>query len=119
MKNDYKRKCDWVIYNSELDRLGCSGCHTTHEAAQFSAYQLGLEAKVRVCIGLEGRIMICEHYSFSGLCILRGLREFQNSELFCQENHIWDISGKFLPCLGQNTGARVGYHAGNTVTIDR
>jgi len=96
LQDDYDRN-----YNlATLDR-GCSGCRITHEVGNFSAKQLSLSHKTRICKGLEASFQLCEHFSFSGQCLLRGLREIKNADLFCEYcDHDDDIYGKWIVGVG-------------------
>jgi hypothetical protein len=106
---DYDWRCDLKSLN--FHQFGCSGCRTTHDIGNFSAEQLTLSPKFRVCKGLEASFQLCTHLSFSGLCLLRGLREMKNVELFCLRGHVWDIHGKYsLAVGGLQSGPRVGFH---------
>jgi len=120
LQDDYNRKCNLAPLNSIFDRFGCSGCRTIHGMENFSAKQLSLLPNTRICKGLEGTFRLCSHLSFSGECLLRGLRQLQNAELFCQVRHREDIHGKDMTCVrGRQSGPRVGFHGGHTITMDR
>jgi hypothetical protein len=43
------------------DYLYCSGCHTEHPVCLFSKTQRSRCCRIRVCIGREGFIRVCEH----------------------------------------------------------
>jgi hypothetical protein len=119
LQDEYNQKCDLFLLNSTLDHLSCSGCRTTHEIQNFSAKQLSLSPKVRICKGLEASFPLCEHLSFSGQCLLRGLREMQNSELYCELGHHHDIYGNHMGGIGLEETPHFGFHDGHIITIDR
>ena len=120
LQDDCDQRCDLESPNSILHRFGCSGCRTTHNIKNFSAKQLTLSPKIRICKGLEASFQLCVHLSFSGLCLLQGLREMKNTELFCQAGHVWDIHSKYsLAVGGRQSGPHVGFHGGHTITIDQ
>lgn len=41
----------------------CSGCQTKHPAVYFSTQQRSLSDDVRICIGREGHMRICDHFT--------------------------------------------------------
>jgi hypothetical protein len=114
LQDDYDQKCNLPLLNSTLDRLGCSGCRTTHEIENFSAKQLSLPPKARICKGLEASFPLCEHLSFSGQCLLRGVRE-----LYCELGHHHDIHGNYMRGIGLQETPHFGFHGGHIITIDR
>jgi hypothetical protein len=80
---------------------------------------LSLPPKTRICKGLETSFRLCRHLSFSGQCLLKGLREMNKTELFCQAEHCRDIQGRLMVCMGgRESGPRVGFH-GHVITMDR
>jgi hypothetical protein len=120
LQGDYDWWCGLESPNSALHQFGCSGCRTTHDIGKFSAKQLTLSPKLRICKGLEASLQLCDHHSFSGLCLLRGLREMKNAELFCQAEHCWDVHGQHsVANAGRRSGPHLGFHGGHTITIDQ
>jgi hypothetical protein len=114
LQNDYNKKCNLLM------GFGCSGCRTTHEKEHFSIRQLSLPANERICHGLEASFRLCDNLTFSGECLLRGLRQLQNAEIYCQVGHRNDIYGNYMACFGVPTsGPRVGFHGGHTITMDQ
>jgi len=91
--------------------------HNTHHRKLFSR-ESSLSPKTRICKGLEASFQLCNHLSFSGQCLLRGLREMKNVELFCQADHSRDINGWSMLGFGRQSGPHVGFHEGHTITID-
>lgn len=72
LKHMYCQKC-LAIRNSawrgartpELRFVHCSGCGSDHHARLFSAAQLRAKPSERICIGREGKLSLCEHFSLS------------------------------------------------------
>ncbi|KAF2668129.1 hypothetical protein BT63DRAFT_268711 [Microthyrium microscopicum] len=120
LQEEYTRMCDASPIESSLNRLGCSGCLTIHPKESFSSKQLAIRSQSRVCTGLEGSFQICQHFSFSGECVFRALREMKNAELFCQSHHPSNVGGKRLEFRAESRSyPRIGYHGGHTITVDR
>ena len=119
LQDDYYRNCDLAPPNSKLDRLGCSGCRTTHEVENFSENQLSLSPKIRICKGLEASFRLCNHCSFSGQCILRELHEIKNAELFCGKcGKETGIYGNYVSGVGGiMSTTRLGFHR-HIITMD-
>ena len=113
LQNDYNKNCNL------LTGFGCSGCRTTHEKEHFSARQLSLPANERICNGLEASFRLCHNLTFSGECLLRGLRQLQNAEIYCHVGHCHDVYGNYMACFGHcSSRSRVGFHEGHTITMD-
>ncbi|KAK1835462.1 hypothetical protein QBC39DRAFT_299128 [Podospora conica] len=60
-----QRRADWPARVAHITkrRLFCSECSTTHPASCFSATQR--RAPVRVCIGRQGHVRLCQHVALS------------------------------------------------------
>jgi hypothetical protein len=110
---------DSTISNCKLNNLGCTGCRTTHGIEYFSTNQLDSSSKARICKGLEGSIKLCEHYSFHGFCLLRGLRELQDAELRCNRDHICRVEDQGEDVRMRFSAAVLRFRLGHTITIDR
>ena len=52
--------------------MHCSGCNRDHSATLFSAEQRRIDRSRRVCIGLEGRVRLCQHKSILVKDIIKG-----------------------------------------------
>jgi hypothetical protein len=114
LQDDYNKNCNL------LTGFGCSGCRTTHGKEHFSVRQLSLPANERICNGLEASFRLCHNLSFSGECLLRGLRQLQNAEIYCQVGHRNDVYGNFMDWfIHWASGPRVGFHGGHTITMDQ
>ncbi|KAF2664627.1 hypothetical protein BT63DRAFT_460120 [Microthyrium microscopicum] len=85
--------------------------------------------KERVCIGLEGSISLCDHYSFTGECLLRGLRELRDTKLYCDRSHFAMSEGnpRYLdslrlgllgPCLIYRHGSHITMNRRYQLTVD-
>jgi hypothetical protein len=120
LQDVYDLECDLAPPNSSLYQLGCSGCRTIHATNFFSDGELLLAPKVRICKGLAASVRICHHLSFSGLCLVRTLRIMECAEIMCALERDSDANGNFMICLnGRGAGPRVGFHNGQTITIDK
>ncbi len=79
----------------EMDRAGnlhpshmlCSSCMVSHERNLFSPIQKLVANEDRVCIGLERRLLLCEHksFTFKELQVCRETAGFLNPDFACSE----------------------------------
>lgn len=73
-----KRRTDqsWTTKSTSLtmDYLHCSGCHFDHPTYLFSRNQRSKSPKVRICIGREGFVRVCEHQTVTWDVIVPGRR---------------------------------------------
>ena len=62
-----RRRPGWPAHWESVtgDRLFCGGCREYHAPACFSAAQRRAAWWVRVCIGLEGHVRLCQHVALS------------------------------------------------------
>jgi len=117
LQENYYQQCDLAMQS--VSHFGCSGCCTTHTMEHFSAQELDLSPKARICKGLAARFYICDHLSFSGHCLLRALRILKNAEFYCRMSHQLQQHWSGVERLGWgDVGPKIGFHRGNTITID-
>jgi hypothetical protein len=87
LQKEYTLACGTAPKKIRSARVSCSGCRKTHCSNSFSKVELRRPAITRLCKGLSGQVFLCEHYSFSTLCLLRGSREMRGSILTCSREH--------------------------------
>jgi hypothetical protein len=99
LQDQYEPECAIAPPDSELHRLGCLGCRTTHLAEQFSPIKLQRLPEHRICKALEGTIKLCPHASFSSYCCFRALRLVRNGYISWRRPALhftwgsWDMRG--------------------------
>ena len=115
----YERECELASPDSQLRRLGCSGCRTTHAKQFFSGRQLSLSPETRICKGLEGSLRFCPDQTFSGLCLLKGLRELPDAVVHCKSNTFCDSADVTGGAIKTFCIPKIGFQQGHTITVDR
>ena len=121
LQAQWERLCDLASSFSVPHKLHCSGCRTLHSIEYFSDRQRRATAKTRLCKGLEGTVRLCEHQSFSGLCLLKGQRELGGNSLIWCNDHAHgrgtDDEGEDLDYV--EFWPTLSFVGGHAITIDR
>jgi hypothetical protein len=118
IQDEYNQACMLAQQHSTLRRYGCFGCRAIHERKDFSEKQINLPPNTRICKGLEASYRLCSHLSFSGECLMRGLRELRDAEMFCHgERDSRTVRGKDVINM-EYFFPRIGFYEGRTITLD-
>ncbi|OCK76862.1 hypothetical protein K432DRAFT_396088 [Lepidopterella palustris CBS 459.81] len=124
-QEDYHQRCNLMGLGSQLYELGCSACLKTHHVGEFSGPSLPNDMaespRTRICAGLKGCIELCEHFSFSAECLLRGMSRFRTMGMQCEMHcPAHGVDGTSTYHIGAHASApRLKYDNGNKITVDR